>query len=116
MTATLPWTDADPIESRGVTVAIAARALGICADTIRVWFDEGHLDGHRTAAGHRRIYMPGELDDEYLTISAAARLMGISVETVRRRFDEGRLRGFRLPSGQRRIARSSAARYGGTTT
>jgi excisionase family DNA binding protein len=38
-----------------VTVGEAARRLGISVDTARRWCDNGTLETHRTANGHRRI-------------------------------------------------------------
>ena len=37
------------------TTLDAARALGVSASTVANWVDAGHLAGHRTAGGHRRI-------------------------------------------------------------
>lgn len=98
-----------------LTVAEAARRLGICDQTVRTWFDAGLLAGHRTAAGHRRIELDNEPHEEHVTVAAAARLLGLSSATVRSRFDQGRLAGYRTAAGHRRIARSAVTRPTGAT-
>lgn len=44
------------------TVAEVAALLGVCADTVRSWCDEGSLSHFRTPGGHRRI--PASAIDE----------------------------------------------------
>lgn len=101
----------NPSAPTSVSVAVAARRLGISGDTCRAWFDAGELPGYRTPSGFRRIIFPeSDPSEEHVSVSVAAQMLGVGIHTVRSRFDEGRLAGYRTPNNQRRITRSSIDR------
>lgn len=100
-----------PPAGTSVSVAVAARRLGISDDTCRAWFDAGELDGYRTPSGFRRITLiENDPHEDHVPVSVAAQMLGVGIDTIRSRFDEGRLAGYRTHHNQRRIARSSIDR------
>jgi excisionase family DNA binding protein len=89
-----------------VHVAVAARQLGLSAETVRMIFDRGELAGIRSETGYRLIdvdSLTSYRDRRPLTVSEAASRLGVSRETVTRRFDSGELAGHRTPAGHRMI-------------
>lgn len=85
-------------------VSKAADRLGVSVTTVRALFDQGHLTGHRTEAGYRKVDAQVIANyTSFLRCSQAAEELKITVETVRRWFDNGDLWGYRTAAGHRRI-------------
>lgn len=89
-----------------VRVAVAARQLGLSAETVRLLFDRGELAGIRSETGYRLIdvdSLSSYRDRRPLTVSEAAIRLGVSRETITKRFDAGELAGHRTAAGHRLI-------------
>ena len=105
-TAGAESTDADP-----VSVAEAARELGVVASTVHRWINDGFIPAEQTTPGSLwRVRLTDELrasfveqaPDGYLPMLEATHLLGVSRQTVLQRVKRGELHAVHVRSGRRK--------------
>jgi excisionase family DNA binding protein len=99
-------TDADPI-----SVAEAARELGVVASTVHRWVNDGFIPAEQTTPGSPwRVRLTDELrarfvehaPDGYLPMLEATHLLGVSRQTVLQRVKRGELDAVHVRAGRRK--------------
>ena len=99
-------TDADP-----VSVAEAARELGVVASTVHRWINDGFIPAEQTTPGSPwRVRLTDELrarfveqaPDGYLPMLEATHLLGVSRQTVLQRVKRGELDAVHVRAGRRK--------------
>ena len=110
-----------PVAERLVSVADAARILGVHANTLRAWSDAGRVPAVRIHAQGQRRYHRADLaaflahaatgpdtggpsGSRAVSVAGAARILGVHPNTVRAWSDQGRLAALRINDrGDRRF-------------
>ena len=99
-------TDGDP-----VSVAEAARELGVVASTVHRWINDGFIPAEQTTPGSPwRVRLTDELrarfveqaPDGYLPMLEATHLLGVSRQTVLQRVKRGELHAVHVRAGRRK--------------
>ncbi len=103
--------DCAPDDSAPVTVAEAARELGVVASTVHRWINDGFIPAEQTTAGAPwRIQLTDELrarfidhaPEGYLPMLEATHLLGVSRQTVLQRVNRGQLDAVHVRAGRRK--------------
>ncbi len=103
--------DCAPDDSAPVTVAEAARELGVVASTVHRWINDGFIPAEQTTPGAPwRIRLTDELrarfvehtPDGYLPMLEATHALGVSRQTVLQRVKRGELDAVHVRAGRRK--------------
>lgn len=103
--------DSAPHDSTSVTVAEAARELGVVASTVHRWVNDGFIPAEQTTPGAPwRIRLTDELrvrfvehtPDGYLPMLEATHALGVSRQTVLQRVKCGNLDAVHIRTGRRK--------------
>ena len=103
--------DCAPDDSSAVTVAEAARELGVVASTVHRWVNDGFIPAEQTTAGAPwRMRLTDELrarfidhaPEGYLPMLEATHALGVSRQTVLQRVKRGELDAVHVRAGRRK--------------
>jgi DNA invertase Pin-like site-specific DNA recombinase/transposase-like protein len=103
--------DSDPQEGELLTVAEAARELGLAPSTLHRWLTDGFIGGEQLTPGapwrirltdQLRALFTDEAPDGWLAMLEATLAYGVSRQTIMQRVKRGELRAVHLRTGRRK--------------
>jgi hypothetical protein len=103
--------DKTPTDTPLVTVAVAARELGVVPSTVHRWINDGFIPAEQTTPGAPwRIWLTADLrarfvehtPDGYLPMLEATHALGVSRQTLLQRVKRGDLDAVHVRAGRRK--------------